>query len=153
VTFQRNIHHSAPPHTLFDLAKVVHRNGDVLRVAGETEVGVDVVAYPQRNVVDDFACTSLRLNQQRTLQQFDKLVRLFAAVLAQNIQRNLHGEVTLMDVEAPLLQKSRKVHRGRIRAVRLKEWRSEQEQTVPGHQMHLIRKERRRGRTSDSPLL
>ena len=150
MAFQMGVHHTAPPHTLFYLAKIVHRNGNMLRIAGEAEVGIDIVAYPQRNIIDDFACPTLRLNRQRTLQYLDELIRLFSAVFAQDIQRNLHGEVTLMDIKPLLLQKSRKVHRGRIRAVRLKERRSEQKQTVPGHRMHLIRKERRRGRISDS---
>ena len=151
MAFQRAVHNAASAHAPFDLAEIIHRNGNALRIAGEPEIRIDVVAYPHGEFIHDPARTAFRLDRQRALQYLDELLDLLAAVFTQHVQSNLDRQVPLVHIETSLLQKARKMHCGGIRAVRLEKRRSEQQESVSGHRDTLIRKVPPHGRTSDSP--
>ena len=152
-TLQMTVHHAASADALLDLAEIVHRNGDVFGVAGEPEILIDVVPYPESKLIDDLARAALRLRRHRTLKDLDELLDLVTAVFAQDIQGHLHGKIALMDVEPPLLEEAREMHRGRIGAVRLQQRRRKQKKTVRGHRGLLTPQGRRSARTSGSRRL
>ena len=127
---QRSVHYAAPFDAPLELSEVRDRAAQVLRVAREAEVGIDVVAYPYRERVDRLARLALRLERRGAGQELQKLVRSLVAVLEQDVPRHLYRQVALEHLEAAALQKAREVHRRGIRRVRLQQRRREEEESL-----------------------
>ena len=130
MAFERLVDDTAAVDELDELPEVVDHAALRLCIARETELRVDVVSDPDRQLVDDLARLTLRLQRRRTAQELQQLVRHLVAVLEQNVPRDLDRQIALMDVDAFRLQKPRQVHRRRIRRVRLQQRRRQQQYSL-----------------------
>lgn len=113
--------------------KVRQRHAQPFGIAGESEVGIDVVADPKRKLVHVRRHLHLRVGGEvRVLQDLDRLVHELVAVGAQHLQRDLDRKVALRTGIAPCGKKPHQRSRGGVGGVQLNKRRRQEQDHAPG---------------------
>ena len=136
MAFEGLVDHSATAYPALEFAKVGDGAAQVLGVAREAKVGIDVVAYPDGKFVNHIARFALRLDWREAAEELEKFTRCLVAIFEENVTHDLYREVALGDVKPARLQEPRQVHRSRIGRIRLQQRRDQQEKLTSPSRGH-----------------
>ena len=90
MALERLVDHSATAYPALEISEVGDDTTEVLGIAREAEVGIDVVANPDCKLVDRLARAALRLDRRGAAKKFEKLARRLVAVFQQDVAHDLY---------------------------------------------------------------
>src|SRR5574344_1856956 len=95
---ERSVDHAAMADLPLELAEVADRAAEMLGIAREPELGVDLVANAEGERVDRLARLALRLERRSSAKELEELVGRLVAVFEENVADDLDREIALADV-------------------------------------------------------